>query len=111
MPSPSFPGARFYKSDLHIHTPASKCWKDSRNKNMLRDIFEKIKSEGLEVVAITDHNSVGGVDEARRIAKSFEVVVFPGVEVTTKEGHVIAIFDPNTHVAEMDDWLTRLAGR
>ena len=104
----AFPGARFYKSDLHIHTAASKCWRDQRDAGSLKRLFQSLKTNGIEVVAITDHNSVENLDEAKRIGKEFGMWVYPGVEVSTKEGHVLAIFDPGKKTRDIEDWLTRM---
>lgn len=102
------PGARFYKTDLHIHTPASKCWLDEKKPDSIERIFDQLAARGIEVVAITDHNSVDSVDRAKISGKRLGIQVFPGVEVSTKEGHVLAIFDLAKPTSEIDDWLTRL---
>jgi len=44
---------------------------------------------GLAGIAITDHNSVGGFREARE-AGVRDFLVVPGVEVSTRSGHVLA---------------------
>ena len=41
----SFLGARFYKADLHIHTPASKCWQGQKTEKEIEKIFEKLQKE------------------------------------------------------------------
>lgn len=104
----NFPGARFYKADFHIHTPASKCWQGSRDKVELQRIFERLRQKGIDIVAITDHNSVENIDQAKELGVEFQICVFPGVEVTTKEGHVLAIFDPQKPTQDIHDWLVRL---
>lgn len=104
----SFLGARFYKADLHIHTPASKCWQGQKTEKEIEKIFEKLQKEGIEVVAITDHNSARNVEAAKKLGKKYGVHVFPGVEVSTKEGHVIAIFDPSKSGRMIEDWLAKM---
>jgi hypothetical protein len=106
--SHGFPGARFYKTDLHIHTPASKCWLDEKTPDSIERIFDQLAAQGIEVVAITDHNSVESIDKAKVSGKRLGIYVFPGVEVSTKEGHILAIFDVAKPTSEIDDWLTRL---
>lgn len=103
-----FPGARFYKVDLHLHTSASKCWNGKRDVESLRQIFKHLKENCIEVVAITDHNSVDNVDRAKKLGKKLSIQVYPGVEVSTKEGHVLALFDPKKHTRQIEDWLTRM---
>ncbi|MDO8969563.1 MAG: hypothetical protein Q7U74_02680, partial [Saprospiraceae bacterium] len=103
-----FPGARFYKTDLHIHTPASKCWLGEKTPDSIERIFDQLATQGIEIVAITDHNSVESIDKAKVSGKRIGIHVFPSVEVSTKEGHVLAIFDVAKPTSEIDDWLTRL---
>ena len=105
---PMFPGAKFYKADLHIHTPASRCWKGVKQPDTMKSIFQRLHDEGIEIAAITDHNSVAAIEEGRKLAKVFSVHLFPGVEVSTKEGHVLAIFDPSKTEQSLNDWLARL---
>jgi hypothetical protein len=104
----TFPGARFYKVDLHVHTPASKCWKDQRGVGVLESLFEEFDKCGIEVVAITDHNTVESVDLAKEIGAKLGIRVYPGVEVSTKEGHVLALFDPMKDTRQIGEWLTRM---
>src|SRR5213078_1923555 len=43
---------------------------------------------GLDGIAITDHNSVAGIREAE--AAAGDLIVIPGIEISTRSGHVIA---------------------
>ena len=45
--------------------------------------------EGLSIVAITDHNEIGNVDAAVEASKGSNVVVIPGVEFSTPQGHLL----------------------
>jgi predicted metal-dependent phosphoesterase TrpH len=70
--------------DLHNHTRHSP---DSRNR--LRD-YERAHSRGrVDVVAITDHNTVAGAMDFRERA-SFPVIV--GEEIDTADGELIGLF-------------------
>ena len=104
----NFPGARFYKSDLHLHTPASKCWKGEKNTQELEKIFAKLSSEHIEVVAITDHNSVENIEACKKLGKTKGIIIYPGTEVSTKEGHVLSIFGPNKNTEDIKNWLVRI---
>ena len=79
------------KYDLHLHTTAS----DGRlNPAALVDLA---RARGLEVIAITDHDSVGGVNEALAAAgREPGIVVIPGVEINTDlasgELHILGYF-------------------
>jgi hypothetical protein len=50
----------FVKVDLHIHTPASKCYKGKKNDDEYLKILHEAKKKELKVIAITDHNSIAG---------------------------------------------------
>jgi hypothetical protein len=79
------------KYDLHLHTTAS----DGRlNPEALVGLA---RSRGLEVIAITDHDSVGGISEALEAAgREPGIVVIPGVEINTDlasgELHILGYF-------------------
>jgi predicted metal-dependent phosphoesterase TrpH len=70
--------------DLHNHTRYSP---DSRVAPA--DLVRVARKAGLDGVAITDHNAVGGIREAEEAAGT-EFVVIPGLEISTKSGHVLA---------------------
>lgn len=62
------------KIDLHIHS----CFSDDGELSP-QAIMAQAMADGMELVAITDHNSVRGVAEARQAAKDLRVV--SGVEL------------------------------
>ena len=82
------------KIDLHIHTTAS----DGRLTPA--EVVRKAADLGMEVIAITDHDSVDGIEEALDEARKFpELLVIPGVEmgadVPWGEMHILGYFvDP-----------------
>ena len=49
---------QWYKMDLHLHTPASADWKEPGVSYL--DLMHKAERQGLDIVAITDHNTVAG---------------------------------------------------
>jgi len=76
-------------ADLHIHT---RC---SDGLGTVAQTLEYIEHRtNLEVVAITDHEDAAGGLQARELAAThgyrFEVIV--GAEVTTRQGHLLALF-------------------
>jgi predicted metal-dependent phosphoesterase TrpH len=77
------------KADLHIHTSHSDGM--AGPARLLRYVEEKTD---LNVIAVTDHDSIRGALKARdlwaRGAYRFEIVT--GMEVTTIEGHLLALF-------------------
>jgi predicted metal-dependent phosphoesterase TrpH len=77
------------RADLHVHTAHSDGMAD------VPELLEHIESwTDLDVVAVTDHDDFRGAQKARetwaRGRYRFEVV--PGMEVTTIEGHLLALF-------------------
>jgi predicted metal-dependent phosphoesterase TrpH len=71
-------------ADLHIHTSCSKDGESS-----VAQVLATAAAVGIDVIAITDHDTMDGYQIAREIAS--EVLVIPGVEVSTKDGHLIAL--------------------
>lgn len=72
------------KADLHIHTHHS-----GDNEQRLEEIFNTVKQLGLGAIGVTDHNTLRGGLEAKESAPPGLIVV-PGVEVTSEEGHILA---------------------
>ncbi len=73
--------------DLHVHSNYSDGHDD------VKTILKAARKRGLGGIAITDHDSLGGSRAARRIIKDlkFEMILIPGVEVTTADGHLLAL--------------------
>ena len=79
------------KYDLHLHTTAS----DGRLSPA--ELVDLAGSRGLEVIAVTDHDSTGGVSEALQAAsRGRGITVVPGVEINTDlasgELHILGYF-------------------
>lgn len=103
-------GLAFKKLDLHLHTPASKCFADQSVKP--EQIVMAALDKGLQGIAVTDHNSGAWIDHVKKAAEGTGLVVFPGVEITCmggKEGiHIIALFDPKFGTKEIESLLGNL---
>jgi PHP family Zn ribbon phosphoesterase len=93
----------FRKIDLHIHTPKSVCFSDSSVTP--EQIVDAAIAAGLDAIAITDHNSAEAIDEIRRATDGKGLVIFPGIELSTVGGHILAIFSPDTPLEELRDFL------
>lgn len=52
-----------YSADLHIHTPASKCYEGTKVETEYLEIVKFAKKKNLEIIAISDHNSIEGYSE------------------------------------------------
>lgn len=70
--------------DSHIHSEYSP---DSKSK--LKDIFKVAKSRNIDIIAISDHNTVDGSKEARRLTKKDDLLVIPSIEISSIEGHIL----------------------
>ncbi len=70
--------------DLHVHTNFSKDGESS-----VEEILRKAEEVGLDAIAITDHDTVDGAKKA--LTCSSTVLVIPGIEVTTRQGHLLVL--------------------
>jgi predicted metal-dependent phosphoesterase TrpH len=71
------------KADLHVHTTYSK---DSLITP--KDLVYYAKKRGLNAVAVTDHNLLEG---SWKIAKEIDFPIIPGMEVSSSDGHIVAL--------------------
>jgi len=93
----------FRKVDLHIHTPESLCY--SNKSATIEQIVDTSLSAGLDVIAVTDHSTATAIDSVREAASGKDLIVFPGIELTTQGGHVIALFELDSPVKKLVDFL------
>jgi len=70
--------------DLHIHTDHSL---DSRIS--VDEVILRCKSVGMHGFAVTDHDTLSGVAEA--MEKGGDLIVIPGMEVSARGGHILAL--------------------
>jgi len=78
-------------ADLHLHTVASAC---AEIEMLPPLIVERALQLGLDVIAITDHNSVANVRAVQEAAEGTGLTVWPGMEVQTREeAHIVCLFD------------------
>jgi predicted metal-dependent phosphoesterase TrpH len=73
-----------------------------------QDIVEAALAAGLDAIAIVDHNTAEGIDAIREVVKKDGLCVFPGMELTARGGHILAIFEPSTPVQTLRQLLERL---
>ena len=74
-------------ADLHIHTIYSYDGTAS-----ISAVLARAKQVGLDVIAITDHDEIKGALKAFELASRFDIEVIPGIEITTREGDLLALF-------------------
>ncbi|MDD1671855.1 MAG: PHP domain-containing protein [Methanomicrobiales archaeon] len=72
------------KCDLHVHSNFSRDGESS-----IDEILQRAEEAGLDAIAITDHDTMEGY----RLASSANsrVLVIPGIEVSTRHGHIIVL--------------------
>lgn len=77
--------------DLHLHSCLSPCGDDDMTPwNMVN----MAKILGLDMIAVTDHNSCGNCRSAMKVGESVGITVVPGMELcTAEEIHCLCLFD------------------
>ena len=79
-----------YLCDLHIHSCLSPCGDDDMTPG---NIVGMALLNGLQIVALTDHNSVKNCPAFFKIAKAHGIIPVAGVELTTSEDvHAVCLF-------------------
>ena len=80
----TFPG----RADLHMHTTSSDGWPTPHEL-----VDHAARRARLDVIAVTDHDTIEGALRAREYAAKrsrFQVIV--GEEVSSRDGHIVALF-------------------
>lgn len=92
-----------YFCDLHIHSALSPCADNDMTPN---NIVNMAVLCGLNMIAVTDHNSIGNVAAAMKVAKNLPITVVPGMELeTVEEVHFVCLFPDIETAQEFDKWL------
>jgi hypothetical protein len=126
-------GARYYKCDLHMHTPGdAQSWRDqatrvtsdttdARRAKIARKYLSYCHTTGLEVIGITDHNFARAPEESfindlreanNEVAKELgraPLVILPGFEIEANVGkgcHVLCLFPEDTDLRLIESRLT-----
>ncbi|MFC6824071.1 CehA/McbA family metallohydrolase [Halopelagius fulvigenes] len=77
---------RALRFDPHVHS------EDSYDcETPVEAILERAAAAGLDAVAVTDHDAIGESLRAAELAPAYGLVGVPGVEVSTAEGHLLAL--------------------
>lgn len=126
------PVRQWRRVDLHLHTPASNDYQEPHATYL--DILRQAERRGLDIIALTDHNTVMGcaalkrefeqllfldqlnrlepeekrrLDEFRRLLG--KILVLPGFEFTATFGfHIIGLFPPETPISYLEHLLLTL---
>ena len=79
-----------YFYDLHLHSCLSPCGDMDMTPN---NIVNMAKLLGLDVIALTDHNTSLNCEAAIKAGEKIDLLVIPGMELTTSEDiHAVCLF-------------------
>lgn len=88
--------------DLHIHSALSPCGDDSMTIN---NIINMAMIKGLDLIAITDHNSLKQQFYLKELSQNKVQIIF-GVELQTREEiHVLGYFQEEKILSSMQEWI------
>ena len=109
----NWPGSRWWRVDLHAHSPASHDFETEavRESPDWTRWVKAMRSAGLDAVAVTDHNTASGIPKLKEAAKGLRAApaLFPGVELTASDGvHVLLLLDPGCTRQHIEDLLSRV---
>ena len=89
-----------YYYDLHIHSCLSPCGDDDMTPNNIAGMGVVA---GLDIMALTDHNSCKNCPAFFEAADRYGIIPVPGMELTTSEDiHVVCLFDSLDQAMEFD---------
>ncbi len=136
MTTTAYQGMRWFKCDLHVHTPEdSRHWNDTSLRissprdekdiqEKARHFLERCHNLGLVCIAVVDHNFSAEADhrlwflthlveQNKTVANSQNrppIVIFPGFELDIRY-HVLCLFNPvrnGSHLQSLSDVLTNM---
>ena len=95
-----------YFVDLHVHSVLSPC---AGLEMGAADIVKKCRSEGISIIAVTDHNHIANYRALRDVAESEPgepLLVLPGMEAQSMEDiHIVVVFPDEDMAYKYKDWL------
>ena len=92
-----------YYYDLHMHSCLSPCGDMDMTPN---NIVGMSKLLGLDVIALTDHNSVLNCKAVMKLGEENGLCVIPGMELTTMEEiHVVCLFPTYEKALRFNDYV------
>lgn len=86
----------YTKGDFHLHTKASD------GKLSPKELVNLAKKEGVDIIAVTDHDTISGIDEAIAEGETTGIKVIPGIELSTlyenKTVHILGYFQSRKQI-------------
>jgi len=90
--------------DLHIHSCLSPCGNDDM---LPSSIAGMAVVAGLDVIAVTDHNSCKNCPAVLKAALAYGIAAIPGMELTTaEEAHVLCLFENLEDALAFDEYVS-----
>jgi hypothetical protein len=91
--------------DLHIHSCLSPCGDDDMTPG---NIVGMAALKGLEVIAVTDHNSCKNCPAVLHFAEKLGILAIPGMELcTSEEVHAVCLFKTLSKAMEFDAYVEK----
>lgn len=95
--------------DLHTHS----CFSDGTDTPA--ELIDKAIERGLCAIALTDHNTTGGLMELISYAEGKNIYAIPGIEISSdygeKELHIVGLFLEPQHFAKIEDVMREMNRR
>ncbi len=93
------PSLRTWRADLHVHSVLSPC---ATYRMAPGEIARRAVEVGLELIAITDHNSAENAAAVVEAGRRVGLTVLPGMEMeTSEEVHVLTLFEEARQAMDM----------
>ena len=90
-------------SDLHIHSCLSPCAHDDMTP---ANICGMAALKGLQMIAVTDHNSARNLPAVKACCDAFGLLMIPSMEITTKEEvHLLGYFETVDQALDFSEFL------
>lgn len=89
--------------DLHVHTAVSPCGDLMMTPH---NIVNMSLLKGLEVIAITDHQTTANCEAVMEVGRKKGLLVIPGIEIECREEfHLIALFTTLKEAQNIEQWI------
>ena len=109
-------GAKWWKFDFHLHTPASSDYRESELS--AKDFLLSAMQKHIDCIAVTDHDSCNWIETLRTELQNIEaensnlyreLIIFPGVEIEVFPAiHLLALFDPQKPTDDISTVISRI---
>ncbi len=85
------------KVELHCHSTAS----DGSLSPL--ELIEQAQMKEINILALTDHDTTGGIPQAKKIGKELDIQVIPSIELSTRYNneniHILGYFKDDSYLS------------